>query len=356
MEKQKIQTLQSLRGLAFMGIFLSHLGLAKLGAWSVSVFFILSGFVMYYSYENKALSCSIINNVLFAIKKVKRLYQLHLLMLMAALVFMATGFFLHSDRSSKVIFSDILQICLNTMLLQSFVPREEFYFSLNSVSWYLSVSLFLYFVFPFIISKVKACKNSKDALITISIVYALLFVLSSISQVIGFSKEFQAWLTYINPLFRVFDFFIGTYLCFIYLNKTPSPRGGGGGGGLIECISLLLIIITYLIHVNNDIAWFKDTLLNIPSAGLFVYVLACRKGLISKCIENKLLLFLGEISPFGFLIHQMVIRYYDSFSKHIFASADNQIIRCLTCILFTIIASILWKQIDIKSHQRTVKR
>ena len=53
MEKQKIQTLQSLRGLAFMGIFLSHLGLAKLGAWSVSVFFILSGFVMYYSYENK---------------------------------------------------------------------------------------------------------------------------------------------------------------------------------------------------------------------------------------------------------------------------------------------------------------
>ena len=103
-------------------------------------------------------------------------------------------------------------------------------------------------------------------------------------------------------------------------------------------------------------SWFNDTLLNIPSAGIFVYVLVCRKGLVSKCIENKLLLFLGEISPFGFLIHQMVIRYYDSFSKHLFASADNRIIRCFTCIFITIIASLLWKQIDIKLHKRTVKR
>lgn len=71
MQKTKIQTLQSLRGLAFMGIFFSHLGFAKLGAWSVSVFFILSGFVMYYSYVNKSLSCSIKDNVLFAIKKVR---------------------------------------------------------------------------------------------------------------------------------------------------------------------------------------------------------------------------------------------------------------------------------------------
>ena len=227
MQKTKIQTLQSLRGLAFMGIFFSHLGFAKLGAWSVSVFFILSGFVMYYSYVNKSLSCSIKDNVLFAIKKVRCLYPLHLLMLIAALVFMVANFFLYSDRSSNVIISDILQISLNAMLLQSFAPREEFYFSLNSVSWYLSVSLFLYFSFPFIMSKVKACKSPKAALIKIGILYVLLFVLSGMSQVIGFSKEFQTWLTYINPLFRVFDFVIGIYLGFIYLNKTTS-RGGGG--------------------------------------------------------------------------------------------------------------------------------
>lgn len=334
-----------------MGIFLSHLGFAKLGAWSVSVFFILSGFVMYYSYENKTLHSSIKDDVLFAINKIKRLYPLHLLMLIAALVFMAASFFLYSDRSFNVILSDTLQISLNAMLLQSFVPREEYYFSLNSVSWYLSVSLFLYFSFPFIMSKVKACKSPKAALIKIGILYVLLFVLSGMSQVIGFSKEFQTWLTYINPLFRVFDFVIGIYLGFIYLNKTTSR-----GGTTVECISLLLIIITYLIHINNDIAWFNDTLLNIPSAGIFIYVLACRKGLISKCIENKLFLFLGEISPFGFLIHQMVIRYYDSFSKHVFASANNKIIRCFTCIFVTIIASLLWKQIDIKLNKRTVKR
>ena len=354
MEKQKIQTLQSLRGLAFMGIFLSHLGLAKLGAWSVSVFFILSGFVMYYSYENKTLACSIIDNVLFAIKKVKRLYPLHLLMLMAALVFMAAGFFLHSERSSTVIVSDISQICLNTMLLQTFVPREEFYFSLNSVSWYLSVSLFLYFAFPFIISRVKKCKWVKAAFVIIGGMYVVLFIMSGMSCVAGFSKEFQKWLTYINPLFRVFDFIIGNYLGFIYLNKTT--RRDGGGYTLVQCIALLLIIITYLIHINNDIAWFNDTLLNIPSAGLFVYVLACRKGLVSKCIDNKFLLFLGDVSPFGFLIHQMVIRYYDSFSRHVFVAAENQIIRCLICIFIAIIASVLWKQIDIKLHQRTVKR
>lgn len=222
--KQKILTLQSLRGFAFFFIFISHLGLATLGAWSVSVFFILSGFVMFYSYEDKELPVRYKENFTFAIKKIKRLYPLHILMMCTALVFMAAGYWLYSDRSLNVLAFDASEIILNLSLLQSFIPKEEFYFSLNSVSWYLSVSLFLYFAFPSLMQKVKRCKSVKQAIITIAIAYTVLFFLSASSAVIGLSEDLQKWLTYINPIFRLVDFLIGAYLGYIFLNKVDGGR------------------------------------------------------------------------------------------------------------------------------------
>lgn len=53
---KKIDGLQGLRAVAFIAIFISHTSVgnySKLGAWGVSIFLVLSGFVMVYSYWNK---------------------------------------------------------------------------------------------------------------------------------------------------------------------------------------------------------------------------------------------------------------------------------------------------------------
>lgn len=148
-----IESLQTVRALAFLGIFASHCGVTKLGNWGVSVFFILSGFLMVYSYYNKPLNTSFKSCLAFSLKKIKKLYPLHILMMLTALVFVAHSLIL--DYSVKRVILYLGQTVLNVLLLQTWVPSESVYFSLNGVAWYLSVCLFIYACFPPILKRVR---------------------------------------------------------------------------------------------------------------------------------------------------------------------------------------------------------
>lgn len=67
-DRKCIDTLQVLRCFAFLGVFLCHTGLHKmgsLGVGGVSIFLVLSGFVMTYSYYggNRVTSILIGDNI-----------------------------------------------------------------------------------------------------------------------------------------------------------------------------------------------------------------------------------------------------------------------------------------------------
>ena len=69
---QKIESLQALRALAFLGIFLLHVGCGvEWATLGVACFFVLSGFLLVNSYRGKELELSIFNNFKFSIKKIK---------------------------------------------------------------------------------------------------------------------------------------------------------------------------------------------------------------------------------------------------------------------------------------------
>lgn len=75
---KKISSLQTIRALAFLGIFASHSGIqifAANGAWGVSVLFILSGFLMFYSYfgTDRVSGCGFKYSIKFGVNKIKRL-------------------------------------------------------------------------------------------------------------------------------------------------------------------------------------------------------------------------------------------------------------------------------------------
>lgn len=95
-DRQTIYSIQALRGMAFGGVFASHSGIkcfGGAGAWGVSVFLVLSGFIMTYSYygSGRVELVSFRNNILFARDKIKRLYLLHFLSTFAMAVFMIVG-------------------------------------------------------------------------------------------------------------------------------------------------------------------------------------------------------------------------------------------------------------------------
>ena len=130
--------LQSLRALAFFSVMFHHTGISFLnsvGRWGVSVFFILSGFVMVYSYYNKnrIQISSVTESVCFAFKKLKRLYLLHILCTLAMMLFYFIG-----DNTSSYI-NAAVKLFLNALYIQEWFPLDDR--SPNTVSWFLCTIL-----------------------------------------------------------------------------------------------------------------------------------------------------------------------------------------------------------------------
>lgn len=351
MEKEKIVSLQALRALAFLGIFTSHCGSkSALGAWGVSVFIILSGFLMYVNYKDKPLKSSLANNIQFSINKIKKLYPLHILTMILAIPFMLWGLYL--NHSTENIFLHIGALVLNTFLLQTWIPIEEVSFSLNSVSWYLSLCLFLYFSFPFLMNIIKRFNSKKKAIFTMIGVYVTQILIAILLCVLNVSGEMYSWFTYILPPFRMGDFFIGCCLGYIYVNRSDNVKDNKLVISLLEIVTILLTIVTQLIYLGKirflGIDNFGKTILYVPTSVAIVYLFSINRGIITKALTNKYLVFVGDLSAFAFLIHNIIVKYYSSFARHIVPVLYNVWIEIIICLIITLLCSYLWKIINNK--------
>lgn len=167
-ENKNIDALQALRAWAFMGVFLSHTGIEVLGlgVWGVSVFFILSGFLMTYSYYGKERikSVSWKENVLFAWNKMKPLYSLHVITMLAVSIFMFIG------EETVTIAQAVVKIILNLLLLQSWTPIES---DINAPSWYLCPTMFLYVLFPYIVRAMERKYSVHKAKWTMALLFLI---------------------------------------------------------------------------------------------------------------------------------------------------------------------------------------
>ena len=104
---KRIDSLQGLRACGLLSIFFSHSveGYASFGAAGVSIFLILSGFLLAYGYLQRDTALrqpSLANNLRFAVQKIKKLYPLHLvtMLLTIFLILLRPGLF--SEANEKI--------------------------------------------------------------------------------------------------------------------------------------------------------------------------------------------------------------------------------------------------------------
>lgn len=74
-----IKSLNGLRALAMLGIFLFHSGLLLKGTFPVAFFFILSGFMTYYTLSKRNEIISFIDKANWFFNKVLKFYPIHLI-------------------------------------------------------------------------------------------------------------------------------------------------------------------------------------------------------------------------------------------------------------------------------------
>ncbi len=302
-----IKSLQSLRFVAACAIFLHHLAYLEqadrfaflytdyFSKWyfGVSFFFVLSGFVLSISDSSQWTHSKFFR---FFRNRILRFYPIHIATFVASLPLV----YRFSTPSAAMWIA-------NLSLLQSFVPNILFYFSFNSVSWFLSDLLFFSFCFPVLIyvyTKMRIPEMLKVAIYggvigTYMYIYGLHY---------GQTQNIH-WFFYISPFWRIIDFVSGMVFGFLYL-QTKKYAGilSYRSGTLLEICSVFLFILA-VVYAYRIPLRYQYAVYYVPVLSVVVYVFALSKGALSKIMEHTFLVKLGNIG-FGFIMSQSLLIWY----------------------------------------------
>ena len=359
--KKRLDSIQALRALAFMGIFLFHGGIiwGNFGGLGASVFIVLSGFLMTYSYSDRILPNSFDGCVGFALKKIKRLYPLHILTMVIILI----GLVFLAAKNNEITYDYIKQMCIwtvsNIFLVQSYIPVISINVSLNGVAWYLCVCVFLYFCFPFVMKIIEKYKSIKTAYIVIPILYLIQILISFLTvNIKGFDGNFHTWITYCCPFFRLLDFSIGCNLGYIFLENSKKSINNKNDDE--EKVSIIYSIFELLAFVIAPfLVWWSQgqyssrlantftptTIIFLPLSVALVYLFAKKKGIFTRCLSIKSILRLGDLSQYMFLIHFAVIFVVSKIVSFLSLGLNKYII-ALIYFLLTYICAVLYEKFD----------
>lgn len=323
-------------------IFLSHVGLTSTGPIGVSIFLVISGFCMTYAYidkEDKVPKASVKNNLFFTVRKIKKLYPLHALTLALVALIIFADLIVHKVATKEIV-EQGAYFTANALLIQSWIPWKEGYFSFNAVSWYLSTVAFSYFVFPWVFRVIQS-KNTKRiielALTTVGSMAAVSVILGIAQNKFECSNAMLKWVTYIFPVYRAGDFIIGLVsgYVFVVLKKTDNKIRCT----IVECVVIILMIIQVIIYTSGSIHatnWMLS-LFWLPTSVILVYSFAANNGSVSHTLcKSKTLIWLGNISGEAFLIHQIAIKFSEIITK-------NKYIVAIISFTATIVCTVIWR-------------
>ncbi|EIH8863963.1 acyltransferase, partial [Escherichia coli] len=222
----------------------------------------------------------------------------------------------------------------NILLLQSFIPLQDYYFSFNSVSWSISCEMFFYVAFC-LLTRLKTKHLTCVLLFVLAInFYYLINPPSAISQ---------HWLFYINPSFRIGDFIIGMLICRVFINSDVKLNYTVCSILEIASVSSLFLTIyvatNYITYMN-----IKYDVLYIPCMAFIVIAFAFNGGVLSKILKNRFMVLLGEASFSFYIFHWMIIQVI---TKILNPDTDN-LYEMLMYIAFSLLVSIIVSIISFK--------
>ena len=308
-----INSLTSLRFFFAFIVFLSHVhlfgntrsSLAKInleylneGHLGVSFFFILSGFILAYNYQDHFLTGKISKQT-FWINRIIRIYPLHLITLILAAPLSLNGF-------RRETFYWFTKFFLNLSLVQSWFPNQTIFWSFNAPSWSISNEFFFYFMFPFLILNVltKKYSNTLFILFLTGIVLSINFV---------HKPELGEAMYNIHPLVRISDFILGIFIYKVYKNiKSKNIFTSFIKSSIYEISAIILLLFFYLYRHSIPINYRFSIYYWIPMC-ITLLIFTFQKGIISKILNLSIFIKLGEVSFSFYLIHMVVARYFNFF-------------------------------------------
>lgn len=302
-----ILPLQSWRGIFILMIFILHVcpdlcPFLAGGNECISFFVILSGFCL--SLSDREYSCSAKGIIKYSSKRIMKFYPLYAFVLFCFVAENILGIVISKDYGRIIPFS--IQLIVNLLLLQAFVPSQFFSFQLNGPSWYLSATSFFYLLFIPVITFIK--KRIRYLLfIFISLIILHICIVILLQGV----KNFYFW-TYNFPPFRGLEFCMGICLGLLF-KKYRNTNKTIVWFTVFESIVLLLFVVNrFFLKYTSLYSSIERyySIIAIVVASLIIYVFAFSGGIISKVLSNKLFVYIGNISFEIYIVHALALEVY----------------------------------------------
>ena len=313
-----IYTLQGLRALAMLGIFLFHSGLLLNGTFPVTFFFILSGFVLYYTKSNTVDNMDFKQSIRWAFMKMGPFYIIHVITFLLSIIIRWEWV---SNMETSIL---IKRIIIDLLLIQSFFKEDAFIF--NSLAWFLSVIFILYLVSIPIIKLIKKIKLNK-----LIMFICLILITQYILNLINIMNMGNLYL-YSNPLYRLLDFCLGMIVAKLFIKNKFEIKNYNR----CEIEIVVTFILMYLISFFIDTGCSYYSLLFI----IALYIFSYENGCISKLLKCRILQSLAKISFEFYMVHELIlILFRKVFSNLNYNWLIKNIIICIPSLIISLIIS-----------------
>ena len=315
--REKLAALTGLRFIAAALIVVHHSRALRIPVppyaldHGVSLFFVLSGFILAYAYPRLDDRASFRT---FLILRVARIWPAHAFTLVLAALFAATTMAAPFDSP---------RFFANLGMLHAWIPSSPWYFSFNAPSWSISTEFFFYLAFPLLIWHWHQTWWWKW-LASAGLLGGLV-LLGNEASLSGYSTADAITihgLLFVSPLARLFEFVTGmaAYSCWEWLRSRTVALGMLAAsivelavvaitGYFIMDVPTLRLAVQY--HAGGIAG--QEWLAHSGSVVVFpflIVVLALGLGAISRLLSTRLAVFLGEISYSIYLTHVLVFTVY----------------------------------------------
>ena len=291
--------LRELRVFSLPGLYSSFAGIGYVG---VSFFFVLSGFILVYTYAGRECTPARFWRARFA-----RIYPAYAFSLLATIPILSGTL---SNHSNVVLSAHpIGGMLLVLVLLQAWVPPLAMVW--NGVAWSLSDEAFFYLGFPWLLKGLARLGRERLIMLAFGCWAASLLVTSTYISVApdgaamlsGGGYAFWRYMVQFNPLLRAPEFILGAACGYCFLKFPPDKKWASalvlGGLALIAVPVLLPGTILYpMLHSGFLAPGFAAVVMGLALAPRWAALL-----------DGRALVLLGEASYSLYLLHLPLMVY-----------------------------------------------
>jgi peptidoglycan/LPS O-acetylase OafA/YrhL len=268
--------------------------IARYGYVGVSLFFVLSGFVLAYSYTDLPTTAS---QKQFWLARFARIYPLYLVALILSLpVFLS---YLPSNSATNIAKASA-EVALEASLLHAWTPWTAC--GVNCPGWSLSAEAFFYAVFPFFINKIykldlRQSTIAIGALWLISMVTPVVYLLIK-PGVTSSAKPSELLLDIViyTPLFHLPQFLTGVVVGSLFTKKIARhglPIPAHTSFALTTIIVLAFLSALAILDLDYTLV---NNGLFAPMFAALLYLIADARTLASRFLSIPLVVLLGQAS------------------------------------------------------------